>query len=95
MSEDVMLRTPAAAKYLSVSPATLAKWRVTGSGPRYRKLGRVVVYDLLELLAWAQERSRSSTSEARPKGVDVAQRAPLGKRRGSSGRQAGSGGPTP
>lgn len=57
-----MLRTPQAASYLGVSAATLAKWRVFGGGPRYRKLGRVVVYDPAELEQWVEARSRTSTS---------------------------------
>ncbi len=39
-----MIRTREAAEYLGVSPA-LCKWRAFGGRPRYRKLGRVVVYD--------------------------------------------------
>lgn len=62
MLERAMLRTPQAAAYLGVSPATLAKWRVFGGGPRYRKLGRVVVYDPAELEQWVEARSRTSTS---------------------------------
>lgn len=57
-----MLRTPQAAEFLGVSPATLAKWRVFGGGPRYKKLGRVVVYDPTELREWLEARSRRSTS---------------------------------
>ena len=62
MLETPLLRTAKAADLLGLAPATLAKWRVLGGGPPYKKLGRVVVYDLLELLNWAQQRSRTSTS---------------------------------
>lgn len=64
MMGDAMLRTPQAAEYLGVSAATLCKWRVFGGGPRYKKLGRAVVYDPIELRDWLDARSQVSTSEA-------------------------------
>ena len=63
MLERAMLRTPEAAAYLGLSAATLAKWRVVGSGPRFHKLGRVVVYDPADLRAWLDDRTRRSTAE--------------------------------
>ena len=63
MSEGAMLRTPQAADYLGVSPATLCKWRVFGGGPRYKKLGRAVVYDPADLRLWLEAQSRDSTSQ--------------------------------
>jgi hypothetical protein len=63
MLEESMLRTPQAADYLGVSPATLAKWRVLGGGPSYKKLGRVVVYDPDDLRLWLEECSHRSTSQ--------------------------------
>lgn len=33
-----------AARYLSVSGGTLANWRSSGNGPRYRTVGRIVRY---------------------------------------------------
>jgi predicted DNA-binding transcriptional regulator AlpA len=47
------LRTPEAAEFLGVAPATLEKWRYERSdGPPFRKLGTVVVYELSELEQW-------------------------------------------
>ena len=68
MRTEGMLRTPQAAEFLAVSAATLCKWRVFGGGPRYKKLGRAVVYDPTDLRDWLDVRSRGSTSEsgARP-----------------------------
>ena len=43
------LRTKEAADYLGVSPGTLEVWRCKGRGPRYSKLGKVVVYDPTDL----------------------------------------------
>jgi hypothetical protein len=41
----------------------LNKLRTYGGGPRYAKLGAVVVYDPADLDAWAAERKVRSTSE--------------------------------
>ena len=57
------LRTPAAAKYLGLSPRTLEKMRLTGDGPQYYKLGRAVVYDTYDLDRWVSGRARRSTSD--------------------------------
>ncbi len=62
MQQDAMLRTPQAALLLGLSAATLCKWRVFGDGPRFKKLGRAVVYDPQDLRAWLEQRSRASTS---------------------------------
>jgi hypothetical protein len=56
--------TDAAAAHLGISSRTLEKWRLTGDGPPYIKLGRRVVYDLQDLDAWAVARRRQSTSDA-------------------------------
>lgn len=39
-------------KLPGLTPHTLAMWRYRGKGPRYRKLGRIVVYPADELEAW-------------------------------------------
>lgn len=57
-----LLRTPEAAEYLGVAPATLAKWRVFGGGPQYVKMGRAVAYDPDVLDEWRTARVRTSTS---------------------------------
>ncbi len=64
--ENQKLRAPAAAEYLGSSPSTLAKWRMHGTGPRFQKLGkRIVVYDIDDLKAFADQGSRASTMEAK------------------------------
>ncbi|WP_431016652.1 MULTISPECIES: helix-turn-helix transcriptional regulator [Bradyrhizobium] len=40
------LRTPEAARYLSLSGRTLEKHRTYGAGPAYRKIGGRVIYAL-------------------------------------------------
>ena len=57
------LRTRAAAEYIGVSKSSLEKWRVSGRGPRYCKIGRVVVYPTNHLDQWLDGNLRKSTSD--------------------------------
>ena len=56
-------RAAAAAKYLGVSELNLAKRRMRGDPPAYRKLGRVVIYDQPDLDALLDACRRTSTSD--------------------------------
>lgn len=58
------LRTPEAARFLSLSGRTLEKHRTYGTGPTYRKLGGRVVYAIADLEAWAKRGIRESTSDS-------------------------------
>ena len=49
LSPHRRLRTAEAASYLSLSKSWLEKLRLTGEGPRYAKLGRIVAYDPADL----------------------------------------------
>lgn len=55
------IRVKQAAQYLSLSKSTLDKLRCFGGGPRYFKLGRAVVYDVVDLDDWKSRRGRTST----------------------------------
>lgn len=57
------LRTPEAARFLSLSGRTLEKHRTYGTGPTYRKIGGRVVYALEDLKAWADRGAKTSTSD--------------------------------
>jgi predicted DNA-binding transcriptional regulator AlpA len=57
------LRTPEAARFLSLSGRTLEKHRTYGTGPAYRKIGGRVVYALDDLKAWADRGTKTSTSD--------------------------------
>ncbi len=57
------LRTEEAARFLGLSPRTMEKHRVYGTGPLYRKLGGRVVYAIHDLQEWADRGLRSSTSD--------------------------------
>ncbi len=60
----VYLDNKQAAYFLKISPRTLEKHRVKGGGPRFRKLGRRVVYAVADLEAWANARICSNTSDS-------------------------------
>ncbi len=62
------LRTPEAARILSLSYRTLEKHRCYGTGPRYSKVGGRVVYRLDDLEAWVDRGMKSSTSDP---GIDT------------------------
>jgi hypothetical protein len=53
-----------AARFLTLSPSTLAKLRLDGNGPVYCKLGRRVVYRRDDLAAWLETRTARDTSDA-------------------------------
>ena len=47
------VNTKDAAKILGLSAGTLEVWRCHGRGPRYKKIGRRVFYDINDLEAFA------------------------------------------
>jgi hypothetical protein len=55
--------TRAAGRFLGVSASFLNKARLTGGGPAYAKFGAHVRYTVPSLLAYAESRTRTSTSE--------------------------------
>lgn len=57
------LDTISTARLLGLSARTLEKWRVTGGGPPYIRLGRRVVYSVEDLRAYVESRRRTSTSD--------------------------------
>jgi len=59
----VLLTQAEAADYLRLSERTLERWRVTGSGPAFCKLGRRVLYRAADLDEWIALHIMHSTSE--------------------------------
>ena len=59
-----LLDTKAAAPRAGVSPGTLENWRVQGTGPKFIKAGKRVMYDPADIEAWKQANRFQSTSEA-------------------------------
>lgn len=53
-----------AAKRLGVAPRTLENWRGDGKGPKFRKLGRRVVYADSDLEAYSRDHTRTSTGDS-------------------------------
>jgi excisionase family DNA binding protein len=61
--------TPAqAAELLHLSSRTLERKRCDGTGPRFHKLGRRVVYQRDEIDAWVEQNGFGSTSEFNDQG---------------------------
>lgn len=55
--------TTEAATYLGLSPRTLEKWRSTGRGPVYARLGRLIVYRFEDLDNWVMANRVGGESE--------------------------------
>ena len=63
MNTDTFLTQDEAAKLLRISPRTLERYRVAGSGPRFVKAGRRVLYRHADLETWTEANTFASTSE--------------------------------
>lgn len=61
-----LLTPEQAASLLSIKPATLARWRWEGRGPRFVKIGSRVRYEEHDLLAFIDAGIRTSTSDPGP-----------------------------
>lgn len=61
-----MLTEQDAADMLCQSVRTLQKWRITGFGPSYFKIGRSVRYRRHELTEWIESRRMAHTSQFNP-----------------------------
>jgi excisionase family DNA binding protein len=55
-----------AAELLKVAKGTLAKWRVSGLGPKFVRLGRKVGYRRSDLDDWISQNTRAHTGECSP-----------------------------
>ena len=58
-----LMNTREAAAYLRLGKPTIERFRITGEGPSYLKLGRVVRYRRCDLDAWLESQLIQSTSE--------------------------------
>ncbi|MCH9053035.1 MAG: helix-turn-helix domain-containing protein [Proteobacteria bacterium] len=61
LETDHLLHETEVAKILSMKVATLRRWRWSGDGPRFIKVGAAVRYDPQTLKDYLAERERSST----------------------------------
>lgn len=64
MQTDI-LNTREAAAYTRLGKPTLERFRLTGEGPRFAKLGGAVRYRRCDLDAWLESRVVTSTSASR------------------------------
>jgi predicted DNA-binding transcriptional regulator AlpA len=59
------LPQPEASAFLRLSERTLERHRIAGTGPKFVRLGRRIVYRRADLEAWVDENTFRSTSEVR------------------------------
>jgi predicted DNA-binding transcriptional regulator AlpA len=59
---DALLSQKQAAQILSLSVRTLERHRLTGTGPRYARLGRLIRYRECDIADWVRDSLRTSTS---------------------------------
>jgi hypothetical protein len=65
MSEREKIGDEAAyCEWANLKPSTARKQRVTGTGPKFLKIGRSVRYRKGDVLDWLESRTVNSTSEA-------------------------------
>ena len=64
---DPLYRAAEAAALLKSNARTLERWRSTGTGPSFVKVGRRVAYRRSDLERWLAQHTRQHTSE-RPAG---------------------------
>ena len=64
MTDTVFLTQPETAKLLRLSERTLERFRVSGFGPRFVKVGRRVLYRPADIETWTDQRTFSNTAEA-------------------------------
>jgi len=62
--DEQILDAKAAARFLGVAIATLAKMRCKGGSPTFIKAGRKILYRKADLIAWRNVRLVRNTTEA-------------------------------
>jgi Helix-turn-helix domain len=67
-NSEIALNETQAAEILGLSVRTLQAWRVRGGGPAYVKIGRSVRYQRRVLLAFQEQHTVTSTTEADARG---------------------------
>ena len=63
LSPDQFADDRAVAALLGLSRSYLRQLRVNGGGPKFSKLGAAVRYRVSDVLAWAEAKSATSTSD--------------------------------
>ena len=60
---DALLTTKPLAERLGVTEGCLAKWRITGEGPAFVRIGRRIAYRPEAVNDWLASRTVNSTSQ--------------------------------
>lgn len=63
MTADRLLKSTEAAEFLCIEPSTLARWRWSGCGPVFHKIGSAVRYRQADLEGFIEKGRRQSTTE--------------------------------
>ena len=63
MTIDQLITARELAPRLGVTEGCLAKWRLTGDGPKFIKVQRRIAYDPADVRDWLDARRVSSTSQ--------------------------------
>jgi excisionase family DNA binding protein len=63
---DCLLTVAETAEFLRCSVSSLNKWRVSGRGPRFVRIGTRVRYRATDVAAFIERETRASTSEITP-----------------------------
>jgi hypothetical protein len=58
-----LLNAKHTAQHLCITEGTLAKWRLTGEGPKFVRVGLRIAYDPKDVTEWLDARRVSSTSQ--------------------------------
>lgn len=61
--QEALLSPKIAAQFLIMTENRLAKYRLTGDGPTFIKLGRRIYYRVSDIEAWIEKNRYSSTSQ--------------------------------
>jgi len=64
MQDTPYLTQNEAAEVLRISPRSLERFRVEGTGPKFCRAGRRILYRQSDIQAWLESRCFTSTSEA-------------------------------
>ncbi len=59
-----LLTTPDVAEWTGLSQVTLRRWRTSGEGPAFVRLGRAVRYRREDIAAFVERRTYTSTTQA-------------------------------
>lgn len=61
--QNTLLTTEETSDYLQVSTKTLERMRTSGSGPKFKKIGRRVVYSTNDIEDWLKIQTFQSTAQ--------------------------------